>query len=81
MLAAAACVGAGALVLEALPGSGGALRLAGGQSVVVQPGDTVWSIARSAGGSSDVRTVVDAIQLLNGLDGGRVVPGQVLHLP
>lgn len=36
-------------------------------SVVVQPGDTVWSIARSlAGDGVDVRPVVDAIVAANG---------------
>ena len=61
--------------------SGGDLRLAGVDSVVVQPGDTLWSIAGSLQGDDDVREVVDAIQALNRLEGSSLVPGQVLILP
>jgi nucleoid-associated protein YgaU len=50
-------------------------------SVVVQQGDTLWSIARSVAGDEDVRMVVDAIQELNGLAGSTLQPGQVLRLP
>lgn len=57
------------------------LQLAGESSVVVQSGDTLWSIARSVAGDGDVRVVVDDIQSLNGLDGAHLVPGQVLQLP
>jgi Tfp pilus assembly protein FimV len=58
------------------------LRLAGESSVVVEPGDTVWSIAGEvAGEDQDVRTVVDAIEELNDLEGSVVVAGQVLRLP
>ena len=62
-------------------GSDGDLRLAGAQSVVVQPGDTLWSIAGEVAGSSDVRVVVDRIQEINGLSGTVLLPGQVLELP
>jgi hypothetical protein len=61
------------------PGEGG-LQLAGESSVVVESGDTVWSIARSVAGDADVRAVVDAIQSLNGLEGAHLEPGQVLRL-
>ena len=65
-----------------LAGDGGeGLRLAGESSVVVRSGDTLWSIATSVAGGDDVRTVVDRIQELNGLDAADVVPGQVLQLP
>ena len=61
---------------------GGELQLAGERSVVVEPGDTVWSIAGEvAGADQDVRTVVDAIEELNDLEGSALVPGQVLALP
>ncbi len=70
------------LVLSAVLGADGELELAGGSSVVVQPGDTVWSIAAEVAGSGDdVRAVVDAIEHLNDLEGATVVPGQVLELP
>jgi nucleoid-associated protein YgaU len=64
-----------------LAGGGGDLRLAGVQSVVVQPGDTLWSIARDAAGTDDVRQVVDQILDRNGLQSTVLVPGQVLELP
>ena len=67
--------------LTPLVGGGGDLRLAGADSVVVQPGDTLWSIAGSLGGGGDVRVVVDAIQELNELDGTVLTPGQELVLP
>jgi nucleoid-associated protein YgaU len=63
-------------------GGDGSLRLAGGSSVVVRPGDTVWSIAGEvAGTEQDVRVVVDVIEELNDLEASVVVPGQVLRLP
>ena len=67
--------------LAPLLGSGNELRLAGGSSVIVESGDTLWSIATSLKGDGDVRGLVDEIQRLNGLDGSPLVPGQVLELP
>jgi nucleoid-associated protein YgaU len=70
------------LWLAPLLAGGGQLRLAGESTVVVQQGDTLWSIATTvAGGGADVRAVVDEIQRLNGLHGSELVPGQVLDLP
>lgn len=60
---------------------GGGLHLAGVGSVVVEPGDTLWSIAESVADGADVRVVVDHIQELNGLEGSALAPGQVLLLP
>ena len=57
------------------------LRLAAVDSVVVEPGDTLWSIATTVAEGDDVRVVVDRIQELNGLEGTDVAPGQVLLLP
>jgi len=51
------------------------------QVVVVQPGDTVWSIAEAAADGADPRAVVDAIATRNGIDAGDVVPGQSLVIP
>jgi hypothetical protein len=64
-----------------IAGGGGDLRLAGAQSVVVEPGDTLWSIADGVAGTADVRVVVDRIQELNGLHTTVLIPGQVLELP
>ncbi|SHN80772.1 LysM domain-containing protein [Geodermatophilus obscurus] len=81
-LALGAAVALGASIAPLVDGVDGGLRLAGESSVVVQPGDTVWSIAGEvAGGGQDVRVVVDAIEELNDLEGSVVVPGQVLELP
>lgn len=49
--------------------------------VVVQPGDTVWSIAEAAAAGADPRALVDAIAARNGIDAGAVVPGQSLVIP
>ena len=82
VLALASGVAVGSWLAPLLSGGGeGDLRLAGVESVVVQPGDTLWSIATSLDGDGDVRAVVDEIQELNGLNGAVLVPGQILQLP
>jgi LysM repeat protein len=49
---------------------------------VVQPGDTVWSIARrSSGPTADPRPLVDALVQANGLEQSVVVPGERLVIP
>jgi nucleoid-associated protein YgaU len=64
-----------------LGGGDGDLRLAGVQSVVVQPGDTLWSISSQVAGTADIRDVVQRIQELNRLRGTALLPGQILQLP
>lgn len=81
VLAMAAGLAIGSWVGPLLDGAGDDLRLAGGSSVIVQSGDTLWSIATSLGGDGDVRALVDEIQRLNDLDGADLVAGQVLQLP
>jgi hypothetical protein len=49
--------------------------------VVVQPGDTLWSIARAAHPGQDPRGYVQRIVDLNGLPSSDVRTGQVLSLP
>jgi nucleoid-associated protein YgaU len=81
-LAVAAGVGVASLVHGLVGGDGGdGLHLAGQASVVVQPGDTLWSIASSVAGDGDVRLVVDRIRSVNGLHGSDIAPGEVLRLP
>jgi LysM repeat protein len=48
----------------------------------VSSGDTLWDLAseRTADGE-DVRATVSLIQRMNYLEGGLIVPGQVLDLP
>jgi nucleoid-associated protein YgaU len=72
---------AGFTAATVLDGPDSGLRLAGVSSVVVEPGDTLWSIARELAPQEDVRAVVDALSEVNGLDDTVLVPGQVLQLP
>ena len=46
---------------------------------VVQPGDTLWSVARSLQPEGDVRPLVARLRGASG--GGPLVPGQRLRLP
>src|SRR4051794_31344508 len=63
-------------------GAAGDLRLAGASTVVVEPGDTLWSIAASvAGGGGDVPAGVYQPPGLNRVDDTVLVPGQVLQVP
>ncbi|MEU8802554.1 LysM peptidoglycan-binding domain-containing protein [Spirillospora sp. NPDC048819] len=52
------------------------------ESVVVEPGDTLWEIASDADPGTDPRLVVQRIIDLNGLGGDPTVrPGQQIRLP
>lgn len=51
------------------------------QVVVVQPGQTVWSIAEARFPNQDPRQTVDEIDRVNHLRGGVVYPGERLRLP
>jgi LysM repeat protein len=48
---------------------------------VVQPGDTLWSIAAEHYPSSDVRAKVEEIERANGLHSPVIQVGETLHLP
>ena len=50
-------------------------------TVVVQPGDTLWSIAAERYPADDVRVRVDDIEQANGLHGPTIEVGQTLKLP
>jgi LysM repeat protein len=50
-------------------------------TVVVQPGDTIWSIATAHYPSDDVRARVDEIERANGLNGPGIEAGETLRLP
>ena len=55
---------------------------AGAQSqTVVQPGETLWAVAKRVAPGHDPRNVVLRIQELNDLEGGMVRAGQLLVLP
>jgi Tfp pilus assembly protein FimV len=59
----------------------GGLQLTGSATVVVQSGDTLWSLAQQLAPEEDPRAVVDAVVDLNGLQDADLVPGMVLQLP
>ncbi len=72
----------GSWVGSAVSGGDSGLRLAGEAGVVVEQGDTLWSIAAAvAGEGDDVRAVIAEIRERNGLRDASLVPGQVLVLP
>jgi len=50
-------------------------------TLVVQPGDTLWSIAAQRYAGDDVRGRIDQIERLNGLDGPVIEVGETLKLP
>jgi LysM repeat protein len=51
------------------------------QTVMVQRGDTIWSLASRHYPDSDPRSRVDQIERLNHLDGPDVRPGERIQLP
>jgi hypothetical protein len=51
------------------------------ETVVVQAGDTLWSLARDVAPGRDPRPVVEALQRLNGLEGAGLAAGQTLLVP
>jgi nucleoid-associated protein YgaU len=50
-------------------------------TVTVQPGDTLWSIARQVAPQRDPRAEVLALQRRNHLSGPQLTPGQALRVP
>jgi hypothetical protein len=69
-----------------LTGFGMAVAARGGTSagptiVVVQPGDTLWSIASQHYPGDDVRDRVQDIEQANGLSGPQIEAGETLRLP
>ena len=81
VVVAAVALVLGTWVGNALDGEDDDLVLVSNTRVVVEPGDTLWSIARAVPGDQDVRAVVDAIWKLNDLRDPTLQPGQVLRLP
>jgi hypothetical protein len=53
--------------------------LSASRLVVVQPGDTLWGIARRLAPNDDPRPIVDDLTRVYGR--GPLVPGETLHLP
>jgi len=53
----------------------------GWTTVVVQPGDTLWTLAETVDTSGDPRGVVADIKAANQLSSSAIQPGQVLSIP
>ena len=79
-----------AVLLITLLASGGAQATNHGQvgaglqgmhQVVVQPGQTLWSIAAAAEPTADTRMVVQEIMTANALDSADISAGQLLWVP
>ena len=51
------------------------------QTVLVHPGDSLWSVAARVAGHGDVTAMEDQIMKLNGLSADGVQAGQVLRVP
>ena len=75
-----------ATVLVGIAAIGMAVAAHGGaptrySTVVVQPGDTLWSIAATRYPGDDVRERVQDIEQANGLSGPQIRAGETLRLP
>lgn len=66
---------------SALASHGGSAPAESFATVVVAPGQSLWSIAEEVAPTADPRDVVDAIVSLNALDGVTVNPGERLAIP
>ncbi|MGD1034877.1 MAG: LysM peptidoglycan-binding domain-containing protein [Candidatus Dormibacteria bacterium] len=64
-----------------LGGAGAGSAPTAAVTVVVRPGDTVWSIASRHAGGGDIRTEVAQILSRNGLSSPVIQPGETLVVP
>ncbi|MEO5680507.1 MAG: LysM domain-containing protein [Acidimicrobiales bacterium] len=69
---------AGAEQAKPAPSDGAAATESAGATHLVQPGDTLWSLARRLQPDGDVRPLVARLRAAAG--GGLLVPGQRIHL-
>lgn len=72
-------ISSGALAALSPAPASPASATAADQTVVVAPGDTLWSIARDLQPSGDVRALVDELLALNGA--GPIQPGDRVIVP
>jgi len=75
---AAAAFGLGAVGAAAGSSSGSAASF---QYVTVEPGESLWQLAKTVAPTADPRDVVADILTLNNLSSGDVQPGQRLAIP
>jgi nucleoid-associated protein YgaU len=85
IVALAVVVGLGLIgtgqVASALGSRGDAVQRVSQRTYVVRQGDTLWAIASRIAPAGDPRPVIQAIQDVNGVDAGSLVPGSVLRIP
>jgi hypothetical protein len=79
-----------AALLVTVLASGGAQATNHGQAragyqgmhrIVVEPGQTLWSIASAAEPTADTRIVIEQIMTANALTGATIIAGQLLWVP
>lgn len=56
-------------------------QLVARSTYVVEPGDSLWSIAEDLAPGSDPRPLVDAIAEANDVFAGELAPGEILVIP
>ncbi|MGC8511472.1 MAG: LysM peptidoglycan-binding domain-containing protein [Acidimicrobiales bacterium] len=69
----------GSAVRDAQTGSIGQVKVASEVVYVVQPGDTLWSIAHRLDPAGDERPLVD--RLASQLHGASIYPGETIQVP
>jgi LysM domain len=81
--AAVTCVLSLALASGALAANHGPARAGyqGMRQIVVQPGQTLWSIAAAAAPAADPRVIIPQLEAANSLNGSTVYPGEALWVP
>ena len=80
LLLAVALAGAIGWGLAGAGGGAGSVPT-GAETVVVRPGDTVWSLAAAHPTGGDIRDEVAAIISLNRLGSSVIQPGETLRIP
>jgi hypothetical protein len=53
----------------------------GMRQIVVQPGQTLWSIAAAVAPAADPRVIIPQLEAANSLPGSIVYPGETLWVP
>lgn len=51
------------------------------QPIVVESGDTLWSLAEKSGVTGDTRSVIHDMMHYNGLIDSTIQPGQIIYVP
>lgn len=75
----AGTLGGGSLTAAEQPASNLSTQLVGRVRLIVQPGDTLWSLARRAQPTGDIRPLVD--QLSKARHGKVLMAGETIEIP